>query len=215
MGIFLGWPKSLQKSDDSTDLDNRPFARTGKNNANLNNFSNDSLRDEHLDNSPSEASAVNSVVQEVLVKQECGQFRHWSNIEELKKELQKVLQNDVQKGVQKDKSLQLVWATWHGIADGKKISWQFYLRPPAFAIVDSLFFISDSNDVPMKQDKIPQPFTDPIGQLIFDRIQILESSYPDSHWQFALNFTENQNHVTSMIWEENEGFTTCEINQTP
>ncbi len=140
-------------------------------------------------------------VQEKIIQQDCARFHHWPSIQDLKKE------------IEQDKNIQLIWATWHGTSEGKKVAWQFFLRPPAFAIVDSLFFILDENDVPLKQDKIPPPFTDPLQQTIYERIAVMSESFPESHWQFALSYSNEKSPVASMIWEENEGFTTCEINR--
>ncbi|MDH4468859.1 MAG: hypothetical protein QE271_12440 [Bacteriovoracaceae bacterium] len=195
MATFLLWPKYLSIHADHLYENNNSFVRSSKNNPNRNNLSLQS------DSSMTDKSDLN--VQETLAMQKCGPFHHWNTVQDLKKDLEN------------GKNFQLVWATWKGNTDGQKISWQFFLRPPSFTIVDSLFFILDNNDVPMKQEKIPSPFTNPIGQQIFDRIKILKSSFPDSHWQFALNFTEDKNQVTAMIWEENEGFTTCQKNQAP
>jgi len=141
-------------------------------------------------------------VVETLVLQECQGLQHWQDISDLKADLDK------------NNQLQLVWATWHGNLDNKKISWQFFLRPPAYTITDSLFFYLNENDVPIKQENVPAPFTSPIGQSIFDRIKLIQSTFSDSHWQFAITYSPNEKSAVAMMWEENEGFTNCEVTPT-
>jgi hypothetical protein len=137
-------------------------------------------------------------VAETLPQPTCGTLKHWTSEQELKNDLEK------------NRSLMLMWATWRGTHEGKKISWQFLLRPPRYIIHDSIFFYIDETMGSHKQDSIPSPFTSPVGQSIFDRIELMNKNFLDSKWQFAITNAPEDKSPVSMMWEKDVGFTSCE-----